>query len=39
MVERAHRDAKLMELIELIEGGTEICQMILADHAVPKAAV
>ncbi|WP_262698099.1 MULTISPECIES: acyl-CoA dehydrogenase family protein [Streptomyces] len=31
VVERAYRDAKLMELIE---GSTEICQLILADHAV-----
>ncbi|MEU3754682.1 acyl-CoA dehydrogenase family protein [Streptomyces olivoreticuli] len=31
VVERAYRDAKLMELIE---GSTEICQLILSDHAV-----
>ncbi|RDG36860.1 acyl-CoA dehydrogenase family protein [Streptomyces corynorhini] len=36
VVERAYRDAKLMELIE---GSTEICQLILADHAVSGAAV
>ncbi|MDT0446720.1 acyl-CoA dehydrogenase family protein [Streptomyces johnsoniae] len=36
VVERAYRDAKLMELIE---GSTEICQMILADHAVSMAAL
>ncbi|GAA0905554.1 MULTISPECIES: acyl-CoA dehydrogenase family protein [Streptomyces violaceusniger group] len=35
VVERAYRDAKLMELIE---GSTEICQLILADHAVSMAA-
>lgn len=34
VVARAHRDAKLMELIE---GSTEICQLILADHAVSTA--
>lgn len=34
VVERAYRDAKLMELIE---GSTEICQLILADHAVTAA--
>ncbi|GAA2785653.1 acyl-CoA dehydrogenase family protein [Crossiella cryophila] len=31
VVARAHRDAKLMELIE---GSTEICQLILAGHAL-----
>ncbi len=30
-VARAHRDAKLMEIIE---GSTELCQVLLADHAV-----
>ncbi|BBJ44860.1 acyl-CoA dehydrogenase [Streptomyces antimycoticus] len=35
VVERAYRDAKLMELIE---GSTEICQLILADHAVSMPA-
>ncbi|MCQ4045625.1 acyl-CoA dehydrogenase family protein [Streptantibioticus rubrisoli] len=34
-VERAYRDAKLMELIE---GSTEICQLILSDHAVSMTA-
>lgn len=31
VVARAYRDAKLMEIIE---GSTEICQLILAEHAV-----
>lgn len=35
IAERAYRDAKLMELIE---GSTEICQLILADHAVSTTA-
>lgn len=35
VVARAYRDAKLMELIE---GSTEICQLILAEHAVSTAA-
>ncbi|MFF9349369.1 acyl-CoA dehydrogenase family protein [Streptomyces sp. NPDC014734] len=35
VVERAYRDAKLMELIE---GSTEICQLILSDHAVSAPA-
>ncbi|GGK74851.1 acyl-CoA dehydrogenase family protein [Mangrovihabitans endophyticus] len=34
VVARGYRDAKLMELIE---GSTEICQLILADHAVASA--
>ncbi|MFY1683386.1 acyl-CoA dehydrogenase family protein [Micromonospora sp. WMMD730] len=33
-VARAYRDAKLMEIIE---GTTEICQLILADHALATA--
>jgi methoxymalonate biosynthesis protein len=35
VVERAFRDAKLMEVIE---GSNEICQLILADHAAATAA-
>jgi methoxymalonate biosynthesis protein len=35
VVARAYRDAKLMELIE---GSTEICQLILAEHAVATSA-
>ncbi|GAA0988596.1 acyl-CoA dehydrogenase family protein [Acrocarpospora macrocephala] len=35
VVARAYRDAKLMELIE---GSTEICQIILAQHAVAQAS-
>jgi alkylation response protein AidB-like acyl-CoA dehydrogenase len=31
VVARGYRDAKLMEIIE---GSNEICQLILADHAV-----
>jgi len=31
VVARAYRDAKLMEIIE---GSNEICQLILAQHAV-----
>ncbi|MDA3647911.1 acyl-CoA dehydrogenase family protein [Saccharopolyspora indica] len=34
LVARAYRDSKLMEIIE---GSNEICQMILADHAVATA--
>ncbi|MCA2217197.1 acyl-CoA dehydrogenase family protein [Jidongwangia harbinensis] len=34
VVTRGYRDAKLMELIE---GSTEICQLILADHVVSSA--
>jgi alkylation response protein AidB-like acyl-CoA dehydrogenase len=34
-VARAYRDAKLMEIIE---GSTEICQLILADHALSTTA-
>ncbi|MET8052690.1 acyl-CoA dehydrogenase family protein [Streptosporangium sp. NPDC005286] len=34
VVARAYRDAKLMELIE---GSTEICQLILAQHAVAQS--
>ncbi len=34
VVARAYRDAKLMELIE---GSTEICQIVLARHAVAQA--
>jgi alkylation response protein AidB-like acyl-CoA dehydrogenase len=34
VVARAHRDAKLMEIIE---GTDEICQLILAEHAVMTA--
>jgi methoxymalonate biosynthesis protein len=35
VVARAYRDAKLMEIIE---GSNEICQLILAQHAVAAAA-
>ncbi|AUS81172.1 acyl-CoA dehydrogenase [Actinoalloteichus sp. AHMU CJ021] len=35
VVARAYRDAKLMEIIE---GSTEICQLILAEHAVATVA-
>ncbi|WP_030680033.1 acyl-CoA dehydrogenase family protein [Streptomyces sp. NRRL B-1347] len=35
VVERAFRDAKLMEVIE---GSNEICQLILAEHAAAAAA-
>jgi alkylation response protein AidB-like acyl-CoA dehydrogenase len=35
VVARAYRDAKLMEIIE---GSNEICELILADHAVSTAA-
>jgi methoxymalonate biosynthesis protein len=31
VVARAYRDAKLMEIIE---GSTEICQLLLAEHAL-----
>ena len=31
LVARAYRDAKLMEIIE---GSTEICQLLLAEHAL-----
>lgn len=34
VVARAYRDAKLMEIIE---GSNEICQLILADHALSQA--
>ncbi|MGC0421410.1 methoxymalonate biosynthesis protein [Embleya sp. AB8] len=34
VVERAYRDAKLMEIIE---GSNEICQLILAEHAASTA--
>ncbi|WP_158891530.1 acyl-CoA dehydrogenase family protein [Amycolatopsis anabasis] len=34
VVARAYRDAKLMEIIE---GSNEICQLILAEHAVSRA--
>ncbi|MFI1583919.1 acyl-CoA dehydrogenase family protein [Embleya sp. NPDC020630] len=34
VVERAYRDAKLMEVIE---GSNEICQLILAEHAASSA--
>lgn len=34
VVARAYRDAKLMEIIE---GSNEICQLILAEHAVATA--
>lgn len=34
VVERAYRDAKLMEVIE---GSSEICQLILAEHAAAAA--
>ncbi|PPS67084.1 acyl-CoA dehydrogenase [Streptomyces sp. 46] len=34
VVARAHRDAKLMEIIE---GSSEICELILAQHAVATA--
>ncbi|MFF7247179.1 acyl-CoA dehydrogenase family protein [Embleya sp. NPDC008237] len=34
VVERAYRDAKLMEIIE---GSNEICQLILAEHAASAA--
>jgi alkylation response protein AidB-like acyl-CoA dehydrogenase len=34
VVARAYRDAKLMEIIE---GSNEICQLILADHALSAA--
>ncbi|MFS8201155.1 acyl-CoA dehydrogenase family protein [Streptomyces sp. CWNU-52B] len=35
VVERAYRDAKLMEIIE---GSNEICQLILAEHAASTVA-
>ena len=35
VVARAYRDAKLMEIIE---GSNEICQLILADHALSQAS-
>ncbi|TLW91395.1 acyl-CoA dehydrogenase [Saccharomonospora piscinae] len=35
VVARAYRDAKLMEIIE---GSNEICQLLLAEHAVANAA-
>lgn len=35
VVARAYRDAKLMEIIE---GSTEICQLLIAEHAVATAA-
>lgn len=34
VVARAYRDAKLMEIIE---GSNEICQLILAEHALSLA--
>ena len=34
VVARAYRDAKLMEIIE---GSNEICQLILAEHALSQA--
>ena len=36
VVARAHRDAKLMEIIE---GTNEICQLVLADHVLATAGI
>ncbi|MBL1112906.1 acyl-CoA/acyl-ACP dehydrogenase [Streptomyces sp. 110] len=36
VVARAYRDAKLMEIIE---GSNEVCQLILADHALTRSRI